>query len=112
MEDEIEGELTPEFSIDDIVTNMQEPQKNAVLTREQKKSFKYLNKFQNIERSNQNLSHKESTPSSQKKRRSKHRTKSPRLPLELRAVDILKQLSKGRIALESKAKLSGTFMNK
>lgn len=66
MEEDDEGELIPEFSMDDIVTHIQEPHKNLMLTREQKKSFKYLNKFQNIGLSNKNLFSKGNTPLSQK----------------------------------------------
>lgn len=50
MEEDNSLAIAPEFNIDDIVTHIQEPNRNSPLTREQKKSFKYLNKFQNIRR--------------------------------------------------------------
>lgn len=46
-----ELEITPELKIDDMVTHCEGLERNTIFTRDQKKSFKYLNKFQNSERS-------------------------------------------------------------
>eukprot|EP00343_Euplotes_focardii_P005947 CAMPEP_0205809646 /NCGR_PEP_ID=MMETSP0205-20121125/13898_1 /ASSEMBLY_ACC=CAM_ASM_000278 /TAXON_ID=36767 /ORGANISM="Euplotes focardii, Strain TN1" /LENGTH=331 /DNA_ID=CAMNT_0053087129 /DNA_START=62 /DNA_END=1058 /DNA_ORIENTATION=+ len=80
MEEDDEMAIAPEFNIDDIVTHIQEPHKNSPLTRDQKKSFKYLNKFQNIRRSKKSLYSKEVTSISQKRRSNKFKINKIDLP--------------------------------
>lgn len=45
MDEDDSISITPEFNLDNVVTSIREPNCNSPLTREQKKSFKYLNKF-------------------------------------------------------------------
>lgn len=51
MEQINELEITPELKIDEMVSHCEGLERNTVFTRDQNKSFKYLNKFQNCERS-------------------------------------------------------------
>jgi hypothetical protein len=55
LEDDGDMQMTPEFNIDDVVTSIREPICNSPINRNQKRSFKYLNKFQNIRRSKEFL---------------------------------------------------------
>jgi hypothetical protein len=54
INDDGEGAIAmiPEFSIDEVITSIQDSEYRSPLTRQQKKSFKYLNKFQKVRVSN------------------------------------------------------------
>ena len=73
MQNDDEIVITPEFDLDDVVTSIQETGSSSPLSREQKKSFKYYNKYQNI--SNKVSYGKVTSPLTQKKRCSNFRLK-------------------------------------
>lgn len=59
--------IIPEFNIDDVVSSIREPICNSPTNRQQKKSFKYLNKFQKVRRSRE-MKVSKATPKTQRKR--------------------------------------------
>lgn len=73
MQDDNEILITPDFDLDDVVTSIQETDSNSPLSREQKKSFKYFNKYHNV--CNKNTYGKVNSPLTQKKRCSNFRLK-------------------------------------
>lgn len=60
--------ITPEFNIDDVVCSIRDPECMSPLPRDQKKSFKYLNKFKKVGKS-KDLYLKGASPVTQKKKR-------------------------------------------
>jgi hypothetical protein len=59
--------IIPEFNLDDVVTSIQDPICTSPINRQQKKSFKYLNKFQKVRKS-RDLKVTKATPKTQRKR--------------------------------------------
>jgi len=79
INDDGEGAIAmiPEFSIDEVITSIQDSEYRSPLTRQQKKSFKYLNKFQKVRVSNDLYARKWSPQTQIKKQNLKLKSKDP-----------------------------------
>lgn len=93
LEDDGDMQMTPEFNIDDVVTSIREPICNSPINRNQKRSFKYLNKFQNIKRSKEFL-WDQNSPKTQKKRLSNFKLKCIEPKSTLKRSELIKGVAR------------------
>lgn len=103
-----ELEITPEMKIDDMVSHWGALEKNQILTREQNKSFKYSNKFQNPQRISQNSQKVSSSVKKSGKRRSRHRIKKIDLS-GLKSKEYIKTAFKRKNSFGIKGKIIRNF---